>query len=151
MILLDDRTAEGEQNRLREAVGASAKAIPILKKLRDAGEGLRQLSDALNTHGNALTAVGRAAEAEAAYRQALDLSRELHGDINPLTAAMLHNVGAALAKQGDNKGALEVLNESLAILRQTLGDNPDVSAALASIASILRKQGKIEESLTMMQ
>lgn len=151
-ILLNNDVVEGDRrSHLHEAVAASAQAIPILKKLKEDGEGLRQLSDALNTHGNALTAVGRAAEAEAAYRQALDLSRELHGDINPLTAAMLHNVGAALAKQGDNKGALEVLNESLAILRQTLGDNPDVSAALASIASILRKQGKIEESLTKMQ
>lgn len=150
MILLDDRTVEGEQNRLREAVGASAKAIPILKKLRDAGEGLRQLSDALNTHGNALNAVGRAAEAEAAYKQALDLSRELHGDNSPLTAAMLHNLGAAFAAQGKNSQALKLLNEALQILRQTLGDNPDVAAALASIAFIRRKQGDKRQALNLM-
>lgn len=150
-ILLDDDSVEGDRSRLREAVAASSYAIPILKKLRDDGEGLRQLSDALNTHGNALTAVGRAAEAEAAYQQALDLSRELHGDSSPLTAAMLHNLGAAVARQGDNNRALKLLNEALAILKQTLGDNPDVSSALASIASILRKQGETQKSLSTMK
>lgn len=149
-ILLNDVNKVGDKTRL-EAVAASAQAIPILKKLKDEGEGLRQLSDALNTHGNALTAVGRAAEAEAAYKQALDVSLELHGRNSPLTAAVMHNLGASLARQGKNHQALELLNEALSILRQTLGDNPDVSAALASIASILRKQGKMQEALSAMR
>lgn len=151
ILLDDDDTVKGDQSHLREAVAASSHALPILKKLRDNGEGLRQLSDALNTHGNALMRVRRPAEAEAAYAQALDLSKELHGNVNPLTAAMLHNVGNAVARQGDNRRALQLLNEALSILKQTLGDNPDVSAALASIASILRKQGETQKSLSTMQ
>merc|ERR1719359_1333846 len=64
---------------------------------------------------------------------------------------MLHNVGTAVARQGDNRRALQLLNEALSILKQTLGDNPDVSAALASIASIHRKQGETQKSLSTMQ
>jgi len=150
-VFLNDNTVHGDRSRLREAVAASAQAMVILKTLKHDGEGLRQLSDALNTHGNALSEVGRDAEAEGAYRQALDLSRELHGENNPLTAANLHNVGAALARQGQHNKALELLNQALSILRQTLGDNPDVSAALASIASILWKQGEKEKALSKMQ
>lgn len=150
-ILLNSDTSEGFQSRVREAVAASAQAIPILQKLKDAGEGLRQLSDALNTHGNALVAMGRSAQAEAAYRQALNLSQELHGDNNPLTAAMRHNLGTALARQGDYDGALKLFNEALTTLKETLGDNPDVSAVLASIASILRKQGQTQKSCSTMR
>jgi protein O-GlcNAc transferase len=139
--------------------GQLAEAETLLRRLTQA---VPQLAAAWSNLGVVLLRQGRAEEAAAAQRQALA--------VEPGFTSAMKNLGNALRELGDNAGAEAEFRRAIAIapdadgfnnlglvlqnrdpdgaiaaLRQAVALDPAHRKALASLANILRLQGRIEE------
>jgi tetratricopeptide (TPR) repeat protein len=121
--------------RSREAVEAYRKALPYKEAL-----GARHI-DLANTLVNLAGAeldLGRADDAAAHARRALDIEEAIYGPDSPEVARVLGMLGDALTAQNDNAGALAIYQRALAIVGATLGENDALYAAtLGQLASAL--------------
>lgn len=117
------------QRRLDEAVTHYRWALAMMPNQPNFNKGL----------GNALYHLGRYADAEAAYREALRV------DPDHASAFETHaNLGSALLQ-------MHRLSEARACYSRALELKPDYPRGVAGIASVLEKQGKFEEAFTLIQ
>jgi predicted TPR repeat methyltransferase len=128
---------------------------------------LRDLSISLNKLGDAESEAGRGEAALQAYRESLELSRQLRqalGDgpqvLRDLSIS-LERVGDAEREAGRGEAALQAYRESLELrrqLRQALGDGPQVLDDLAfslqrmssmEARSLADRRADVEEALQL--
>jgi serine/threonine-protein kinase len=139
-------------NALAQALadsGRPADAEPhhetALRVLR-AADAESELAVALNTYGTTLFALDRPDEAEAAYREALDLKRRL-GD--PDVATVLNNLAVLVTQQGRNEEGAALLGEMVADLRRREGAAAAYqrSFSLMNWAGALSNLGRADSAL----
>jgi serine/threonine-protein kinase len=118
---------------LREAIGIWR---VVLGKHTD-------LATALNNLGSSLESQGELEEAESAYRESLEMKRELIAGDHASIAFSLNNLGLLLEKRGDIARAEALLLESLAMRRRLQGDNhPEVADALYNLGLFNVRRGR---------
>jgi DNA-binding CsgD family transcriptional regulator len=96
------------------------------------------MAQTLNNLGLALRYQGEFEQAQGAFEECLELSRELQHRYG--IGAALHNMGQLAHHRGDDATAHRLLSESLAIGQQ-IGDKPNISARLADLAAVWAEQG----------
>jgi tetratricopeptide (TPR) repeat protein/tRNA A-37 threonylcarbamoyl transferase component Bud32 len=101
------------------------------------------VSQSLNSLGNALFFKGDLPGAEARYREALAMRRALLGEEHVLVADSLMNVGMAVRSRTLDVAAAEALHrEALAIKRRLLRpDDPSLALSLTHLAFNVRDRG----------
>ncbi|WP_300055959.1 tetratricopeptide repeat protein [uncultured Roseobacter sp.] len=130
--------------------GSYAQAAQLGKDLlalaRAEGDQL-QLSVALNEHGLTLNAQGEFAEAEALYREALEIDRLTIGEEHPDHAIHLSNLAAVVLAQGRYEEAESLQRQALQIGRATIGEeHPTYAIHLNQLARVVRVRGRFEEA-----
>ena len=97
-----------------------------------------------------LRARGERDEAEGLYREALEISRAVHGDEHTQVAAILHHLGRLARDRGELTAASELYQEALRIRLELLGkDHPKVAETLHNLAVVLRHLDQYERAESM--
>ncbi|WP_454282317.1 tetratricopeptide repeat protein [Roseovarius sp. MBR-79] len=106
-----------------------------------------QIATALNEHALTLDAQGRYAEAEALYREALEIDRATIGEGYPYDAILLNNLAGVVRAQGRLEEAESLYREALEIDRATVGEgHRDFASGLNNLAGVVRLQDRYEEA-----
>jgi tetratricopeptide (TPR) repeat protein len=109
-----------------------------------------QIATALNEHAITLQAQGRVAEAEALYREALEIDRKTIGEAHPGYAIDLNNLAGVVQAQGRYAEAEGLYREALEIDRKTIGEaHPDYAIRLNNLAGVVEEQGRYAEAETL--
>ncbi len=127
-----------------EALQVAELAQTVATRARD-----RALQGMLENHtGAVLFAIGRASEAEAAFRRALAIRTEVHGADHPDVASSLSNLGSALANQGRFDEASEAQERAYQIRRRALGENhPTVAKSLGNLGRIASARNELDRAI----
>lgn len=124
-------------------IRARQQATEAVSMLRQ-GDHEKALGNALNSLGNVLSAIGRITEAEAAYKEGLELLSKVFGADSPVVASLYDNLGMTADAQGEHKEALRLFQYALGIQKRTLGiSNPDTAGSLSLIAAHLEKHSDV--------
>jgi tetratricopeptide (TPR) repeat protein len=108
------------------------------------------VAQSLENVGIALENQSKDVEAEAMYRQALEMRKKLRGDEHLDVAQSLDNIAFVLKHQNKLKDAETILREALAIRKKLLGnEDPAVAESLSNLASACTGTGKHEEALLL--
>ena len=106
-----------------------------------------KLSLALNGHALTLHATGRFDAAAPLYREAMQITREVHGTAHPDYAVDLNNFASLLQATGRFDAAEPLYREALEIDRQVYGTaHPDYALRLNNLAELLRETGRFDEA-----
>ena len=106
-----------------------------------------QIATALNEHAITLQAQGRVAEAEALYREALEIDRKTIGEAHPDYAIRLNNLAGVVEDQGRYAEAETLYREALEIGRKTIGEaHPDYGTRLNNLAGVVKVRGRYAEA-----
>ena len=112
----------------------------------------RQISAALNAHANIQVAQGKYCEAEAEYRQCLEIDRATIGEAHPGYAMLLSNLGNVVRDQGRAAEAEALLRHALKIGREVIGDDhSDYAGYLNNLAGAVCDQGRAAEAEAMLR
>lgn len=102
----------------------------------------------LNALGTLLSRQGRHDEAITMLETALELRRELFGELHPATSVSLGNLGNALIDAGEAAAAEPYLLQALELDEQLLGyEHPSIAVLLNQLAGARRELGDAEGSL----
>jgi tetratricopeptide (TPR) repeat protein len=105
------------------------------------------VATALNNHGSSLEALGRLEEAEPAYRESLEMKRELIAGDHTTIASSLNNLGLLLVKRDELDAAQPLLAEALAMRLRIQDDrHPDVALAHHNLARLHERRGRLAEA-----
>lgn len=97
----------------------------------------------LNDLGNLNLDAGRLAEAEAAMRRSLAISRARDGDLHPNVAATMGNLATVLERQSRHTEAEQLNQQALQVYERIYGPNhPTTAIAINNLASIYSADGK---------
>jgi tetratricopeptide (TPR) repeat protein len=102
-------------------------------------------ADESYTLGMLRDAQGRLAEADAAFRAALELDRRLRGPRHPAVGETLHSLAIVHSRRGDHAGAVASYRAALEIFRETRPGH--VPSVLASIGFELCGAGDLDGAL----
>ena len=118
-------------------------AVATLEKHRADPGGETLYAQGLHNLAAALNQAGKYDEAEALYRQALEIKRRLlEGHANADLAYTLNSFGTLLWNRGRSGEAEPLLREALAVRRTVYGEvHPEVSTSLNNLASLLVERG----------
>lgn len=96
------------------------------------------VAEGLSNQGSVLEDLKRPAEAEAVYREALDVARRTLGPDHRSVTAIMNNLGLFLSRAGKWSDAEQMLRQALAIDERVLGrEHPDLTPALLNLAHLL--------------
>jgi serine/threonine protein kinase/tetratricopeptide (TPR) repeat protein len=88
--------------------------------------------------------LGEGEDAEAMFRETLEIQRRLEGDHRAEIAATLNNLGILLGQRGDWEGAEPLIREAVEIIRSVRGDeHPEVAAGLSTLGTVLEETGDV--------
>src|SRR5690606_5651674 len=91
--------------------------------------------------------LGRYPDAEAWYRQALEITRGWYGENHPETAANLTRVGRALMYQKKLPAATAALEQALAIQERVFGPvHPQTAEAVNELGNVAWELDRYEEA-----
>lgn len=94
---------------------------------------------------------GRYAEAEAFYKQALELRNQVLGETHPDVAVNLNNLALLYYSQGRYAEAEPLYRQSLELLKRTLGEiHPTVATSFNGLAALYQGQGDSEHSIALL-
>ncbi len=106
-----------------------------------------EVATALAHLGNARWKKRDLAGAETAFRRALGIRRNLHGNEHPSVAAILNSLGAVCRRQRRLEESESLTREGLAIRQRLFGrDNLEVADSLRNLAILLVDQGRRDEA-----
>ncbi|MEP4197439.1 MAG: tetratricopeptide repeat protein [Aliishimia sp.] len=95
-------------------------------------------------------AQGRYGEAEALYRQALEIGRATIGKEHPHYATRLNNLAGVVEAQGRYPEAETLFRQALEIGRATIGEgHPSYAIRLNNLAGVVQAQGRYGEAETL--
>jgi tetratricopeptide (TPR) repeat protein len=110
-------------------------------------EGSATRYDALDDLGASLQYQARYAEAEAAYRQALQEAQEVAGASHPRTGEIRIRLAFVLQAQGRYTEAERLCRQTLETDERTVGSrHPDTAAHLNVLGAVVQAQGKLAEA-----
>lgn len=99
----------------------------------------------VNDYAVHLHAMGRLAEAEVMYRQALEAYRSDVGSDHPFTAVVAGNLAAVVGAQGRHEEAATLLEDAIAVLERANGpDHATVGNALRDLGWTRLLQGRMD-------
>jgi len=108
---------------------------------REFGDESAELAVALNGHALTIAALGRYAEAEPLYRQALEIGAKTIGTAHPDCASGLSNLATLLKNMGRHAEAEPLYAQALEIFRAKLGpDHPDTKTVEANYAAFVAER-----------
>lgn len=111
-----------------------------------------QIAHALNTNALRLDELGDAEEAEALYREALEIARATIGMGHPSYATHLNNLAGVVKAQGRYGEAEALYREALEIDRATTGAaHPDYASHLNNLAAVLFSQERPAEAVPLFE
>lgn len=115
--------------------------------LARAGDDPTDLSRALDNYATVLQRLGRYAEAEKIFTQALEIERATVGEGHPDYAVQLNNLAGTVWAQGRFAEAERLYREALNICRATIGErHPNYATHLNNLAGVVRAQGRYSEA-----
>lgn len=149
------------------AIEVLSEAVAILRRLLQSPDHigdsslLHALASALNNCGIAMSAVGHRNDAEQAFREAIDLYRNLITDYLPAAqrrvyedamARGLHNLADLLYKSNRTGQALETIRKAVDIRRRLLDECPwryarYLAMSLGALIGCLKQEGLVEEAI----
>jgi tetratricopeptide (TPR) repeat protein len=142
--LLGERHWQTVEARLKLERWARLARLPA-EKHRQAGAALRREEE-----GRQYLNQGRFAQAEKAYREALDVYREALGDEHSETGVGYHMVAVCLNFLGKYSEALPLHRKALMIFREAHGEeHPRTATGYNGVASCLYVLGKETEALSL--
>jgi tetratricopeptide (TPR) repeat protein len=91
-------------------------------------------------------------EAEAMYRQVLELREKILGPKHPDTLTTVNDLGSVLSRQGKLEEAEAMYQQVLEAREQVLGrEHPDTLTSVDQLGSVLNSQGRYNEAEVMYQ
>jgi tetratricopeptide (TPR) repeat protein len=134
------------RGNIAEAVALYRDSLAIHRRLY--GHEDRKVVAALNNLGNAL-AVHDPPAAEDTLREALALSRKVHGEGDAASPNVLYALGLVLKHRGKLDEAERMLSEALKLRRSLLnGMHPDIALTLNALGDLQRDRGRLDEAET---
>ena len=120
----------------------------VLERRRAEADGPDQyVTSALNNIANLYGNLGRFAEAEAAFEEALALNRELFGDEHPENATILNNMATLAWRQREFERAAVLQRQVLEMDRRLLGPRHEyVGTDLVNLGNHLMLAGRVAEA-----
>jgi tetratricopeptide (TPR) repeat protein len=135
------------EGRYREAIPVAERLVAI--RQRYLGEDSSLVATALNAQGIFCYEAAQYTRAETLYRKALAISKKVHGDAHPNTAAAYGNLAMSLEVQDKYQEAREAKEKGLQIQLQAHGDNSEaVAIAYNNLASNSERQGQYGDAET---
>jgi len=111
------------------------------------GDESANLATALNEHAQTLHALGRYAEAEPLFRQALEIGAKTIGTEHPDCAAYLNNLASLLWDMGRHDEAEPLFRQALEIGEKFSGtEHPTYAIRLNNLALLLQDMGRRDEA-----
>ncbi|HJT87469.1 MAG TPA: tetratricopeptide repeat protein [Bryobacteraceae bacterium] len=133
------------QRQLSKAESLAEQAQAIASRLLPVGHPVR--ADILNNLAQIYRFEGKYAEAEARYREAIDLWRKAFGPRNPDAAKGMLNLAALYHERGREAGAEDLYRGAAVIFQAAYGENhPLTLVARDELAEVLRAEGRFSES-----
>jgi tetratricopeptide (TPR) repeat protein len=138
--------------RMTWRLAKGPEAIPLHEKLvnwakSDHGVNSAEYASCLNNLAGVVRAQGRYAEAEALYREALEIDRATIGEGHPSYATHLNNLAGVVEDQGRYAEAEGLYREAREIDRATIGEgHPDYAIDLNNLANVVKAQGRYAEA-----
>jgi len=109
-------------------------------------EELSEKSNYLMAIGDLYSFNGCFREAEAFFKQALEIFKKIYGENHPDVASTLNNLGIVYYNQGRYNEAEELYKQALEIFKKIYGENhPDVASTLINLGIVYFNQGKYNE------
>jgi len=132
----------------RGSYDESVKTLNEAVRLQSArGAVTPDLSDSINELATAHYYLGHRPEADALYRRALAMDRQLYGDIHPRVADDYYGVGLLQHELGHDAEAERYFREALRVKQSWYGnDHPDTALITAAVGQSLVYQGKFDEA-----
>jgi len=116
-----------DRGKLDEAEPLFAELVELGRSTRTP-ESAEDLATTLNNYALFQRANGNRERAEALFREALAILREIHGDKHVYIAAVLDSIGSIKSEEGDFEAAEELMREALGVREQVLGaQDPQVA------------------------
>jgi len=137
----------------RGSYDESVKTLDEAVRLQSArAEATPDLSDSVNELATAHYYLGHRPEADALYRRALAMDRQLYGDIHPRVADDYYGVGLLQHELGRDAEAERYFREALRVKQSWYGkDHPDTALITAAVGQSLVYQGKFDEAAQALQ
>ena len=111
------------------------------------GEQHPDYAASLNNLALLYDAMGRHAEAEPLYKQAMEICRTALGEQHPDYATSLNNLAALYVAMGRHAEAEPLSKQAIEIYRMALGEqHPDYAASLNNLAELYRAMGRHAEA-----
>lgn len=142
-LIYDDARAWDAQGQNERAEAAALESYELRRD--HLGQVHEKTADSLNLYANALTAQGRHAEADPAYRQVLGMYEVLHGPKDWHVAIVLSNLGNSLRRTGRGRQANALYRRAVAIA-EVSGDKVLLAQCLNNYGWYLHTQGDGEKS-----
>ncbi len=136
----------------RTVIWAAAVALAFLSLLALPADAIAQpwtveAASALNNEGGRLKQQGRYAEAEAQYKQSLEVLERAVGPGDPRVAGVLNNLADLYTMQGRYAEAEPLLKRSLDIVGLAAGsETPDVATMLGNLANLYAREGRYADA-----
>ena len=110
------------------------------------------LDSTWGTLGQLYALEGRLDEAEKAFDQSLEITRERYGPTHPFMASGLENLGALYGNRREHERARKMLTRALEVRRVSLGDDhPNNANTLVNLSNIDNHMGDYEGARAKMQ
>ncbi len=127
------------------AAGFGEELIRVARE--EFGDESTELATALNEHALTIDALGKYAEAESLYRQALEIGEKTIGTEHPNYAIRLNNLANLLHAMGRHDEAEPLYRQALEIDANTIGtEHPDYATRLSNLALLLHDKGRHGEA-----
>ncbi len=150
--LTDSLNHRGDLLALQAEFDAGEKAYREAIRIASARPQTRQsqveLASSLAGLGTLLDLGGHYADAEKNLRAALKLQQALYGTRDPAVARTLKDLARTVARGGDPKGAIPLMQRALAVQRELRGNepHPDLAEVLNDMGYVLAKSGDLDNA-----
>ena len=147
-----DRLADllAKQGRQAEAIALYREEAARLKATGEgvdsSGEAALRIANQMIKSGRLLRQTGKRPAAEAAFRDALALRRNVHGNQHPDVADSLISLAMITIEQDRAAEAEALAREALAIVRKQPGGGDNLRRALTQLGNALYFQGRLAEA-----
>ena len=150
-------TARGQYAIALPAIGKAQESVDVLTDVlglttkageRESREGRIMVNSLAVSYHH----LGKLDEAEALYREAVDISARLDGPEHPDTLTTRMNLASMLQGRGNITEAEPMMAETCALVRKVFGDSHTTTAtAAANLGGLYEAKGKLKDALPLLE